>query len=57
MIVKDLPKHELNEIAACGLITREEYEAAMDRQYPGEPKLSAEEFEAIAQSFMTTERT
>jgi hypothetical protein len=56
MIVKELPVNEYNELAASGLITREEYETAMNTYYPDAPKLSAEQLEEIAQSFVTTPR-
>lgn len=56
MIVKELPVNEYNELAASGLITREEYETAMNTHYPDAPKLSAEQLEEIAQSFVTTPR-
>lgn len=56
MIVKELPMDEYTELASCGLITREEYETAMNTYYPDAPKLSAEQLEEIAQSFVSTPR-
>ena len=56
IVVKELPVNEYNELAACGLITHSEYETAMNTYYPDEPKLSAEQLEEIAQSFVTTPR-
>jgi len=56
MEVKRLSLETLTDCAVSGLITHEEYEAAMNKQYPDEPKLSAEQLEEIAQSFVTTPR-